>query len=302
MSVINLICPDFVIGRPVYEVLLPLVKEYPYIQQEGRRIYSVYGNYPGMIWAGGWVNIKGEVALQEKIVEDLRFYNTYEVRLTLTLTNTQLNKIHLLDTYCNLVCAIFNQTNYNSALTVDEKLEEHLKSRYPNINLHKSIVATKDRPYPENWRNYEMVVLRRSLNPELKNISLSPELMNKAEILCNDLCLDNCQRLYEHYDIDSSAALWFSENISGITCPYMKEKGSPFCQYFREHELKTYISPSKVSELAAIGFKNFKLSGRGNLPHIVETVVSYLIKPEYQSDVRQLIYHHILEGGKRNGN
>lgn len=52
-SVINLICPDFVIGRSVYEVLLLLVKEYSYIQQEGRRIYSVYGNYPGMIWAGG---------------------------------------------------------------------------------------------------------------------------------------------------------------------------------------------------------------------------------------------------------
>ena len=192
---INLICPDFVIGRPVYEILLPLVKEYPYIQQEGRRIYSVYGNYPGMIWAGGQVNIKGEVALQEKIVEDLRFYNTYGARLTLTLTNTQLNKIHLLDTYCNNILSELNKTKGNAVLVSTDLMEKHIRENFLNVDIYKSIIGTEEKNY---YKSYNRSVLARRCNTNLDKIPI--EDRDKLEILCNDPCPDNCPNIYEHYN------------------------------------------------------------------------------------------------------
>ena len=296
---INLVCPDFIMGHSVYKILLPLVNKYPYIVQDNRRIHSIYGNYPGMIWAGGWINIKGVIYLKDDIQDKLNFYNSYGVKLTLTCTNTKLKKIHLLDTYGNLVLSLWDN---NSVLVAMPELEEHIRKYFPTIKINKSIVATRNEDWPHNYEEYELVVLKRRLNPFLSSIELPPELKERAEISCNDLCLDNCPRLYNHYDIDSLAALQFDDTIEGIACPYMKEKGSPFCQYHREHNLKTYISTEKVNELNKLGYNYFKLSGRGDFACILETVVQYLIKSEYQSDVRQLVYHHILEGGKRNGN
>ena len=57
-----------------------------------------------------------------------------------------------------------------------------------------------------------------------------------------------------------------------------------------------YISPEDIiNKYVPLGFSHFKISGRGDLARMIEEVVRYLIKEEYQEDVRIRVWNTYLQ-------
>ena len=77
--------PGFYLHFYLFQVLLHLMKEYPERFEDGYRIGSVYGTFPGAIWNGGravfGITAKGDM---EKIIST---YNRMGVPVRFTWTN-----------------------------------------------------------------------------------------------------------------------------------------------------------------------------------------------------------------------
>lgn len=288
------ICPDFMLGIHVYDTLSYFYQNNPEIFYEDRSIYSVFGAYPGMVWMGGGSFLTGNIVSIEQMKEDLDFYNNNcGVRLTYTFTNPLLEEKHLYDTYCNKALEVISESPGNAILVSSDLLEDYIRKYYPKIVICKSIIGTENKNYyPDD--KYALTVLKRSCNADIEYLkSIPEEHKRKIELLCTDPCPDNCPRIYEHYKAYANSTLNFSRKTSGIECSAKNNKG-PFEKHYRNTQLKTYISPEKVNELNNLGFRFFKLSGRGSIETIIENVVEYLVKPEYQRDIREIIYSKYL--------
>ena len=75
---------------------------------------------------------------------------------------------------------------------------EYLRKNYPNYKYYRSIIAAKDIAY--NTENYHMSVVNRNWVNDFKKLNSIPvEQRDKIEIICNDVCIDDCPRTYEHY-------------------------------------------------------------------------------------------------------
>ena len=289
------ICPDFMFGTPTYDTLSYFYQNNPEIFYEGRSIYSVFGAYPGMIWMGGGSFLTGNIISAEQMKEALDFYNNNcGIRITYTFTNPLLEEKHLYDTYCNKALEVLSKTSGNAVLVSSELLENYIRKYYPSIAICKSIIGTENKNYFPDEK-YALTVMRRSCNMDIDFLKNIPqEHKKKIELLCTDPCPDNCPRIYDHYKAYANSVLSFSHNIPGVECSMDSRKGN-FEKHFRNTQLKTFISPEKVNELSDMGYRFFKLSGRGSIPTIVENNLEYLIKPEYQRDLREIIYAKYLK-------
>ena len=128
---IKMIMPDFYLGTNVYDTLTWFHQHYPESFLPNRKVYSVFGAYPGMIWGGGSSFVKGEVASVERMKEDLDKYNTlFKMRLTYTFTNILLEEKHLYDTYCNLALETIAKYPGNAILVSSPLLEDYVRKYY----------------------------------------------------------------------------------------------------------------------------------------------------------------------------
>ena len=77
------------------------MKDYPDKFRENYKIGSVYGTFPGAIWNGGRA-VFG-LAQKKDIISTLNIYNSRNIPVRFTWTNSLLEEKHVYDTYCNLI-------------------------------------------------------------------------------------------------------------------------------------------------------------------------------------------------------
>ena len=53
------------------------------------------------------------------------------------------------------------------------------------------------------------------------------------------------------------------------------------------------ILPEEINDYIDLGVKHFKLSGREDVTHLIESAVEYLIKTNKQREVRSLAYRSV---------
>jgi collagenase-like PrtC family protease len=251
----------------------------PAIFNDGMRISAAYGCFPGNIWNGGRVIIG--LASKEDIQYAIREYNSRGIAIRFTYTNPCLEKMHLLDTYCNL-CMLLADNGKNEVLVNSDLLEDFIRANYPD---YKIISSTTKCLYDleliqkELEKDYHLVVLDSAMNNTEELFGLAHK--EKIELIVNHYCADNCPRRKEHYRRVGEAQLEYAE----ISFPCENIKRS-----FQEiQENRSFISPEMIYEkYVPAGFTNFKLDGRGfKKAKVLESFAYYLAKPEYREMVQE---------------
>lgn len=283
MNKFDLNLPDFCSGLPLYTVLLSLKEKHPEIFYKDVDIAAIFGCFSGSIWNGGSLII-GKNNTGNEIKNLIYFYN-YEhgVPLRFTFTNPHITEKECYDTYSNLI-AQHGHNGMNEILVVSPVLEEYLRTEYPNYRYCRSIIGTHEQEYFAEAK-YHMTVMRRRKNNDWDFLDKIPSTeRHKIEFLCNDPCPDDCPRIYSHYR-DYGYATLKQENTERCNCTSDSGKNFFVNHYLRT--LETYISrESIINNYLPKGYKHFKISGRGNPGMMIEFITEYMIKPEYQADVR----------------
>ncbi len=269
----------------LYRRFLPLYQEHREYFYEWCEIASIYGAPATCLWAGGRVELadcapKDALALCER----------YGISARLTFSNSLLEEKDLEDVYCNNLCKSFRK---NGVIVHSDRLVSYLREKYPDLYLVSSTtkVLTEEADLARELARPEFtyVVPDFRLNKEFDFLqSLSQKEKDKVEFLCNECCSPDCQERKACYEAVSRKNL-------GLEGPehYCRSLGAEGGYLFsKAMENPTFISLEDIQEIyVPMGFSNFKIEGRGlGSALILEFLLYYMTKKEYQLKVRENIY------------
>ena len=185
-------------------------------------------------------------------------------------------------------------TNHrNGVIIFSDLLLEYLRENYPGFYFVSSTtkVLTEFRQFLDELDRKEFcyVVPDFRLNKVWdKWDTLSQEQKNKVEFLCNECCFVGCTDRKACYENVSRKSL--GENCPDHRCAapgasegYRFSKAMKSPMFIGVEDIKNTYLPK--------GFTNFKIEGRGlGSAVILEFLLYYTTKPEYQMTVREEIY------------
>lgn len=273
----------------LYRMFLPLFREHGEYFYDWCDIGSIYGAPPDCIWGGGRVSLEDHDAR-----EVLTLLQEYGISARLTFSNSQLCEEHLSDRKCNELCALFaeNTEPENGVIVHSELLLQYLKSHYPQLYLISSTTkvltdfeALKKEADREDFR---YVVPDFRLNKAYEKLNtLTESQKDKVEFLCNECCYFGCEDRKECYEAVSHRNLGEESDFS-CTSPGAEE-GYHFSKAMKN---PGFISVEDIQKIyLPMGFSNYKIEGRGlGSALVLEFLLYYMTKPEYQLQVREEIY------------
>lgn len=277
--------PGITVNFYINQIILNMMKDRPELFNEGYKIGSVYGTFPGAIWNGGRAVIgithKGDM---ERIVKT---YNSFGVPVKFTWTNSLIEEKHIYDTYCNLIMEVANN-GMNQVLCNRPVLEEYLRKQYPDYAFISSTtkrLTDIEGIRAELTKDYELVVLDYDLNHDEEVLkALEPEA-GRIEILVDEICFPNCKKRVDHYRDEALMQLTYTSGTC-YDCPNKTKRPS-----FKEAMLRPqFISAEELKSYIDRGYVNFKLVGRGlPLDLLVDSYVYYLAKEEHRETVRKIL-------------
>ncbi len=277
--------PGFCVFKGLNTTVIELMKEYPNCFHEGYRIGSVYGSFPGAIWNGGRT-ILGFTSKND-VQRIIKHYNSKNVPVRFTWTNSLIEEKHLNDTLCNLIMREADN-GQNQVLVNTQILEDYLREKYPNFKYISS--TTKRITDPEKLKeeldkDYFMVVLDYDLNHDEDVLKSLEPVADRVEILVDEICFPGCPKRLAHYRDESLKQLEY-EIAAPFECPN-KQQTKCFSDCMAR---PAFISNTDIKSYIDRGFENFKLVGRG-LPQslVIDSYVYYLAKPDKQEFIREQI-------------
>ena len=282
----------------LYRIFLPLYQEHREYFYDWCEISSIYGAPEGCLWGGGRIGCG-----DENPQEVLKLINEYGISARLTFSNSMLRKAHLSDRKCNELCALFEQGSEdgnsdnnsvkNGVIVHSELLVDYLKQNYPNLYLVSSTtkVLTDFQQFVEevNREEFRYVVPDFRLNKSLRQLDTLTESQKvKVEFLCNECCWSGCKERKQCYEVVSRQNL-------GEDCPDHRcdaPDGTEGYQFSKAMENPEFIEIQDIKNTyLPMGFTNFKIEGRGlGSALILEFLLYYMTKPEYQIHVREKVY------------
>jgi len=272
--------PDFVKNHNVNLMLLNLMEDRPYLFYDDFEIGAVFGNFPNCTWNGGraiWGRCYNKYE-QQAISEE---FNTRGVPLRLVMTNLELTKNDVHDRYANYIMKNLHN-GFNQVLVASPILEEYIRKEYYAYPIVRSILAAEDIYYDDSDK-YLMSVLKRNKNIDIDFLQ-SIEHKEKVEILVNETCHKDCTREYDHYRALSKIQLFQEEeSFPDAQCVWgdcrINRRNNPYM-----------ISRQKIKEIyEPMGFCNFKLAGRGNGQKTILDYAHYMVKPEHQYELMEIM-------------
>lgn len=274
----------------LYRVFLPLYRAHREYFYDWCEIGSIYGAPADCIWGGGRV---GGGAYDPRAV--LGLMREYGISARLTFSNSLLTEAHLSDRICNDLCRLFSESKppQNGVIVHSDLLLDYLKKTYPGLYFVSSTtkVLTK---FPELQKElgreeFSYVVPDFRLNPALKQLAELPQAQkDKVEFLCNECCWFGCTDRKRCYETVSRRNL--GEKCSEHHCAAPDAAGG--YRFSRAMENPGFIGIGDIQRVyLPMGFSNFKIEGRGlGSALILEFLLYYLTKPEYQIHVREAVY------------
>lgn len=274
----------------LYRVFLPLYREHREYFYDWCEIGSIYGAPADCLWGGGRAgfgdaNPEDVLALMQK----------YGISARLTFSNSLLTEEHLSDKKCNALCALFEKSEgiSNGVIVHSDLLLQYLKTNYPELYLVSSTtkVLTRFSQLSEelNQEDFRYVVPDFRLNKELEKLdALSQPLKDKVEFLCNECCWFSCKDRKACYEAVSRKNLGENFPEHHCTAPDAAE-GYHFSRAMKN---PGFIGIGDIQNTyLPMGFSNFKIEGRGlGSALVLEFLLYYMTKPEYQLQVREEIY------------
>lgn len=274
----------------LYQVFLPLYYKHRNYFYDWCNIASIYGAPSDCLWGGGRIGY-GE----NDINKVLTLLQEYGISARLTFSNSLLQKEHLADKKCNQLCSLFQKnTNVENGVIIHSNLLlNYIKKNYPDLYFVSSTtkVITDFNKFKSelDQENFRYVVPDFRLNNQLSHLdSLNSTQKAKVEFLCNECCFFGCNDRKACYEDVSHKAIGddFPEHICSApnsTEGYIFSKAMKNPGFIGIDDIQNIYLP--------MGFKNFKLEGRSlGSALILEFLLYYMTKPEFQLQVREEIY------------
>ena len=273
-----------------YRVFLPLFRAHREYFYDWCDIGSIYGAPADCIWGGGRVGF-GE----ERPEEVAALMREYAVSARLTFSNSLLRAEHLTDRKCNALCALFEKsgTQGNGVILCSDRLLSYLKERYPGFYYVSSTTKVlRDFSAFEqelNREDFRYVVPDFRLNKNLDALNtLTDKQKQKVEFLCNECCWYDCPDRRACYENVSRKNL--GEATEEHVC--MSPDAGRGYRFSDAMENPGFIGIEDIQKVYMPGgFSHFKIEARGlGSAIILEFLLYYMTKPEYQLKVREEIY------------
>ena len=274
----------------LYRIFLPLFRRHREYFYEWCDIGSIYGAPADCLWGGGRVGA-GECDADCA----LALAREYGVSARLTFSNSLLQKEHLSDRRCNALCARFAESRdpQNGVIVHSDLLAEYLKRTYPNLYLVSSTtkVLTDFAQLQRELARAEFryVVPDFRLNKALDRLAALPAPMkDKVEFLANECCWIGCRDRRACYEAVSRKNLGEAAPEHRCTAP----DAAQGYRFSKAMDNPAFIGVADIlNTYLPMGFSHFKIEGRGlGSALILEFLLYYMTKPEYQLRVREEIY------------
>lgn len=274
----------------LYRVFLPVFREHREYFYDWCEIGSIYGAPSDCIWGGGRTSF-GDADPQKV----LALMQEYKISASLTFSNSLLRKEHLQDRKCNALCELFEKQMEveNGVILHSELLLNYLQNTYPNFYFVSSttkVLIDFQRLLEEvNREEFRYVVPDFRLNKMFDKLNpMSDSQKEKVEFLCNECCWFGCKDRKACYESVSRKNL--GESCQEHDCHAPGAEGG----YLFSKALTNpgFISATDIKDVyQPMGFSNFKIEGRGlGSALILEFLLYYMTRPEYQIHVREKIY------------
>lgn len=271
-----------------YREFLPLFREHREYFYDWCDIGSIYGAPADCLWGGGRAGF-GEA----EAAEVLALMREYGISARLTFSNSLLTEEHLSDKKCNQLCALFEIPRRNGVIVYSNLLADYLKKNYPSLYLVSSttkVLTDFGQLLDEvNRGDFRYVVPDFRLNKSFdKWRTLSQAQKDKIEFLCNECCFFGCKDRKLCYEVVSRKNLGEADTDFRCRAPGMAEG----YRFSKAMENPGFIGIEDIKNTyLPMGFSNFKIEGRGlGSALILEFLLYYMTKPEYQLRVREAIY------------
>ena len=274
----------------LYRAFLPLYREHREYFYDWCEIGSIYGAPADCLWGGGRAGF-GEDRLEEAAA----LLREYGISARLTFSNSLLRPEHLADRKCNRLCTLFEQsgTVRNGVILASERLLDYLKENYPGFYFVSSTTKVL-REFSQleaelRRKEFQYVVPDFRLNKEYEHLfALPDELKRKVEFLCNECCWFDCPDRKACYEAVSRKNLG-EDGAEHLCVSPTADRGYRFSDAMRN---PGFIGIEDIQKnYLPNGFSQFKIEGRSlGSAVVLEFLLYYMIKPEYQLKVREEIY------------
>lgn len=272
----------------LYRVFLPLWREHREYFYDWCDIGSIYGAPADCLWGGGRVGFG-----DDNPGDVLKLMQEYGISARLTFSNSLLRDEHLSDKRCNSLCAMFERAGNNGVIIHSDLLLDYLKQTYPGLYFVSSTtkVMTDFRDFKSELdrSDFRYVVPDFRLNKAFDKLeTLTNAQKEKVEFLCNECCWIGCNERKACYENVSRKSL-------GEDCPdhiCVAPGGNEGYRFSNAMANPSFIGLDDIQNTyLPMGFSNFKIEGRGlGSALILEFLLYYMTKPEYQIHVREAIY------------
>ena len=274
----------------LYSVFLPLFQEHREYFYDWCEIGSIYGAPADCIWGGGRVGF-GDCDSQAV----LKMMQKYGISARLTFSNSLLKEEHLSDKKCNELCVLFENANekQNGIIVHSDLLLEYLKIKYPGFyfvsSTTKVLTEFEQLMNEVNRSEFRYVVPDFRLNKAFDKLEqMTGSEKEKIEFLCNECCWFGCKDRKYCYETVSRKNL-------GEDCPEHLCRAPESEQGYLFSKAMTNPGFIGIDDIRNIympmGFSNFKIEGRSlGSALILEFLLYYMTKPNYQLQVREAIY------------
>ena len=274
----------------LYRMFLPLFREHREYFCDWCEIGSIYGAPGDCLWGGG------RVGFGDQRPEDVaRLMREYGISSRLTFSNSLLREEHLADSKCNALCALFERNGLaeNGVILCSDLLLNYLRERYPGFYFVSSTtkVLTEFRQLEAELDReaFRYVVPDFRLNKAFDRLNALPdEKKRKVEFLCNECCRFDCRDRKACYENVSRKSLGEDCDDHICTSPNAA-RGYRFSDAMNN---PGFIGIDGIQNVyLPNGFSHFKIEGRSlGSAMILEFLLYYMTKPEYQLRVREEIY------------
>ena len=283
----------------LYRIFLPLFRKHREYFYDWCEIGSIYGAPSDCIWGGG------RTSFGYSDPEDvLDLGREYGISARLTFSNSLLREEHLTDKKCNELCKMFEHASdsdnsphthqlQNGVIVHSELLLNYLQKNYPDLYLISSTTKVltdfQDFLTEINREDFRYIVPDFRLNKVFDKLDLmSQHQKDKVEFLCNECCWFGCKDRKTCYESVSRKNLGNPAPEFHCASP----DGGNGYRFSKAMENPGFISVDDIQNIyMPMGFSNFKIEGRGlGSALILEFLLYYMTKPEYQLHVREEIY------------
>lgn len=278
----------------LYKAFLPLFREHREFFYDWCEIGSIYGAPSDCIWGGGRVGF-GDA--EPNAVAALM--KEYGISARLTFSNSLLRNEHLDDARCNALCEMFKNGGttpgapQNGIIVHSDLLLNYLKAKYPDFyfvsSTTKVITDFEQFKAELNREEFRYVVPDFRLNKQFDKLNaLTDAQKQKVEFLCNECCWYGCFDRKKCYENVSQKSL--DEDCADHICVSpTAQRGYRFSDAMKN---PSFIGIDDIQNTyAPAGFRHFKIEGRSlGSALILEFLLYYMTKSEYQLKVREEIY------------